>query len=177
MSHTVDCYILSFSLLSWLKITSCFIKFDANLSIHISKKIHMDSTLKISIPFSHFVSFLSLDSAGAVSPFLHIPGVQWGLALVWVRLYLPTIWACCSFVGPLVIYHLSRAIFRNTTFCATKSPIAVFSLLMPLKSCYWCYWELHKQQLLIWIVLYCTEKFEIIQFLSHYGLWNSQNGL
>ena len=31
---------------------------------------------------------------------------------------------------------LSRAIFRNTTFFTTKSPIAVFSLLMPLKTCH-----------------------------------------
>ena len=35
-----------------------------------------DSTLKISISFSHFAPFLLLHSAGAVSPFLHIPGVQ-----------------------------------------------------------------------------------------------------
>ena len=66
---------------------------------------------------------------------LYVPG------LVMMGNDLVTFWACCRFVGHLVIYQFSRAIFRNTTFWTTKSPIAVFCLLMPFESCHWGYWE------------------------------------
>ena len=42
----------------------------------INRKKYTNSTLKIMIFFSHFVPFLFLDSAGAMSPFLHVPGVH-----------------------------------------------------------------------------------------------------
>ena len=65
---------------------------------------------------SHFVSFLFLDGAGAVSPFLGVPGVQWGLG-----------------AGPLVSAH---QVF--------PAPVITLPLKEPelsMKGFYWLIWQ------------------------------------
>ena len=89
---------------------------------------------KLDCCFCSFHTLVTLELWTLALTRLHVPG------LVTMGNNFVTFWACCRFVGPLVIYQLSRAIFRNTTFFTTKSPIAVFSLLMPLKTCHWGYW-------------------------------------